>query len=299
MRSGLLLVDKPAGLTSHDVVARVRRAARTKQVGHAGTLDPFATGLLVLAVGHATRLLRYLDSEPKVYLADIAFGTETDTDDATGAVVRTAEIPPPPAIVDAVPSLIGPIEQIPPSYSAKHVDGRRAYELARKGTTVVLEPVQVTVFKWSLLTFHAGVVQARIVCSGGTYIRALARDLGRNSGSAAHCATLRRESSGSALLDHALSMDAIEPGSIADGTVPLVNPLGFLQPMEQLTLDAEAQRMLRHGRVLSGASFEHDHVVFLDEAQAILGIGARMAGDTGAPSWQPRVVLDLSSDADG
>src|SRR5512142_3439574 len=135
-RDGLLLVDKPAGMTSHDGVARARRALGTSRIGHAGTLDPFATGLLVLLVGKATRLLPYLDGEPKVYDATIRFGAETATDDCTGEVVREAPLPAAGAVDVAMQSLTGEIEQRPPAYSAKKVEGRRAYKAARRGEAV-------------------------------------------------------------------------------------------------------------------------------------------------------------------
>ena len=156
MTSGLLYVDKPAGLTSHDVVGVVRRAARTRRVGHAGTLDPFATGLLVLAINSATRLLPYVVGEPKVYEAVIRFGFETNTDDSAGVPVRDA--PPPDASVLAHPNLAplrlametltGSLAQIPPAFSAKHVNGERAYKMARRGEAVELPPVNITVFSW-------------------------------------------------------------------------------------------------------------------------------------------------------
>src|SRR5688500_2337280 len=137
---GLLLVDKPSGITSHDVVSAARRALATRRIGHAGTLDPFATGLLVLLMGHATRLLPYLDAEPKEYQAAIAFGAETDTDDATGVVVRNADFPRAARVRDALPALTGSIDQVPPAYSAKQVGGRRAYDAARRGAPLALEP---------------------------------------------------------------------------------------------------------------------------------------------------------------
>ena len=149
--SGLLLVDKPAGITSHDVVAIARRALRTRRVGHAGTLDPFATGLLVLLFGRGTRLIPYVPGEPKVYEAIIQFGTETDTDDRTGAVIRSAEQPTDDAIQAAIAQLTGDIDQVPPSYSAKQVEGTRAYAAARRGEPLPLEPVRVSVHSWTLL----------------------------------------------------------------------------------------------------------------------------------------------------
>jgi tRNA pseudouridine55 synthase len=151
---GLLLIDKPAGVTSHDVVNAARRALGEKRIGHAGTLDPFATGLLVLLVGQATRLLPYVSGDPKVYAATVRFGAETDTEDLLGAVVREAAPPGEPSVRAALPSLTGTIEQLPPAYSAKRVAGRRAYELARAGETVALAPVPVRVDAWDLLAWR-------------------------------------------------------------------------------------------------------------------------------------------------
>jgi tRNA pseudouridine55 synthase len=189
---GLLLVDKPAGITSHDVVDRVRRAYGERSVGHLGTLDPFATGLLVVLVGRATRLATFLDVEPKVYEAVIAFGTETDTDDSTGEVTRSASPPSEANVRAAIVTLTGEIQQVPPAYSAKKVAGRRAYAAARSGEGLELAPVSVVVHGWEPGAFTGDTLSATITCGGGTYIRALARDLGRSSGSAAHLRSLRR-----------------------------------------------------------------------------------------------------------
>jgi tRNA pseudouridine55 synthase len=179
-------------MTSHDVVQQVRRIYGERSIGHLGTLDPFATGLLVLLLGRATRLGNFLEIEPKIYDATIQFGSETDTDDATGAVVRTAAPPHASEIRRCLPSLTGVISQRPPDYSAKSVDGTRAYDAARRGTPLDLSPVEVTVHSWEIRELANDSFQATITCSGGTYIRALARDLGRLTSSAAHLSVLRR-----------------------------------------------------------------------------------------------------------
>jgi len=209
---GLLLVDKPPGVTSHDVVAIVRRVVGSQRVGHTGTLDPFATGLLVVLVGRGTRLIPYVDGEPKVYDATIAFGTETDTDDATGDVVREAAPPREADIADAIERLTGVIDQVPPSYSAKKVAGTRAYAAARRGTALDLEPSRVTVHRWELGKLIGGALTTRVTCSGGTYIRALARDLGRFTNSAAHLSALRRIRSGPFAVDDAFDLDQLRAG---------------------------------------------------------------------------------------
>ena len=189
---GLLLVDKPAGVTSHDMVLAARRAYGQRSIGHLGTLDPFATGLLLMLLGRSTRLANFIVTEPKVYDAVIRFGTETDTDDLTGAATRSAPLPDSAAVHDAIRALTGDLMQIPPAYSAKFVDGVRAYDSARRGEPVDLEPVPVRVHDWRITGEEPGLIRATIVCGGGTYIRALARDVGRLSGSAAHLESLRR-----------------------------------------------------------------------------------------------------------
>jgi tRNA pseudouridine55 synthase len=292
-RAGLIYVDKPVGLSSHDVVAIVRRAARSKRVGHAGTLDPFATGLLVLAVGSCTRLLPYIVGEPKVYDATIRFGHETDTDDATGTPTRE-QAPPHPdwlclphadAREHAMARLTGTIAQIPPAFSAKHVDGQRAYELARRGRDVQLAPVNVTVHKWEWLAGTPTSMDVRITCGGGTYIRALARDLGRLVGSAAHCETLRRVASGPAHVRDAVTRDVLVPGAIADGHVALRSPLESLGDVAHQRLEADQLADLRHGRPLRAT--EPGTMAALLDGPRIVAMATRTATD----KWQPKVVL--------
>jgi tRNA pseudouridine55 synthase len=293
---GLVLVDKPAGCSSHDVVAVVRRAARTRRVGHAGTLDPFATGLLVLAVGPATRLLPHLDGEPKVYEATIRFGCETDTDDATGTPIREAPPPGDGLLVDpghpdrlaAEAALTGQLAQRPPAYSAKHVDGARAYALARRGELVELPAVPVTVHAWHWRGGRPLELDVEIRCGGGTYIRALARDLGRQLGSAAHCARLRRVASGPLSVTQAIPLDHLQPGSLVDGTHPLRSPreaLGHLA--HQVITDAQLTAV-RQGRGVpaSVAGVLGERGVLVHAGQ-VVAMAERLADDR----WQPRVVL--------
>jgi tRNA pseudouridine55 synthase len=206
---GLLLVDKPAGMTSHDVVQHVRRIYGERSIGHLGTLDPFATGLLVLLLGRATRLATFLDTEPKVYEATIRFGTETNTDDETGTVIRSAAAASESDIRSAIKSLTGTISQVPPAYSAKSIDGTRGYDAARRGTPLDIPAVDVTVHSWDVREVSAETVSAVITCSGGTYIRALARDLGRLTQSAAHLASLRRTRIGEFDVRDAATLEAL------------------------------------------------------------------------------------------
>jgi tRNA pseudouridine55 synthase len=196
-------------MTSHDVVQQVRRIYGERSIGHLGTLDPFATGLLVLLLGRATRLANFLDMEPKVYEAVISFGTETDTDDSTGTVIRQAPPPQESGVREAVRSLTGTVSQVPPAYSAKSVDGTRAYDAARRGEPLDLQPVNVTVHSWDIREIHSGSLSATVTCSGGTYIRALARDLGRLASSAAHLGALRRTRVGSFDIADAATLDRL------------------------------------------------------------------------------------------
>ena len=219
---GLLLVDKPAGITSHDVVLIVRRVYGEKSIGHLGTLDPFATGLLLLLIGRATRLANFIVTEPKVYEATIAFGAETDTDDSTGTVVREADAPSWDAVDTAIHELTGRIIQVPPAYSAKSVDGTRAYDAARKGTALALAPVEVEVLEWKIERRDADTMDVTITCGTGTYIRALARDLGRVTNSAAHLASLRRVRSGEFTVDEAATVERLKTNP------PPLRPLGVV-----------------------------------------------------------------------
>lgn len=207
---GLLLVDKPAGVTSHDVVQLVRRAYGERSIGHLGTLDPFATGLLLLLLGHSTRLATFMVTDPKVYEATIRFGAETDTDDCTGIVIRESDPPSRESIDAAIPSLTGSISQVPPAYSAKSVDGTRAYDAAREGKPIDLPPIMVRVDEWTVLASRPPELDVRIACGTGTYIRGLARDLGRATGSAAHLSALRRTRCGSFDVADAVTVDQIK-----------------------------------------------------------------------------------------
>jgi tRNA pseudouridine55 synthase len=278
---GLLLVDKPAGCTSHDVVAIARRALGVRRVGHGGTLDPFATGLLVLLVGRATRLLPYLEGEPKVYAATIRMGAETDTDDRTGRVVRTAPVPDRAAVERAMLGLTGDVAQLPPSYSAKQVAGQRAHAAARRGVPLALAPATVTVHAWMVHAWRDDEVDVTVTCSGGTYVRALARDLGRAAGSAAHLAALRRMRSGPFDVAAAATPDAVRGGGAA-----LVPPIAAVPSLPVLALDPDSVRQIRQGRDVPATGAGGDRAALVDEAGALVAIAQR-SGDW----WHPRTVL--------
>jgi tRNA pseudouridine55 synthase len=276
---GLLLVDKPAGITSHDVVAAVRRATKVRRVGHAGTLDPFATGLLVVLVGRGTRLIPFIDGEPKVYDATIRFGEETDTDDLSGAGVRSALPPDENTIMTVVAALTGEFEQVPPAYSAKQVDGTRAYAAARVGAPIALAPVIVRVHEWQLLGRTDRDLQVRIRCGGGTYIRALARDLGRLTDSAAHLAALRRVGAGPFSVEQATSLEDIQRGDFA------LRPLQDAIPsLPRLRLDATERARIVHGNPIANRA-SASRVALLDADELIA------VADDHAGVLQPRLVL--------
>jgi tRNA pseudouridine55 synthase len=279
--AGLLLVDKPAGMTSHDVVSIVRRGVQTRRVGHAGTLDPFATGLLVLLVGRGTRLLPFIDGEPKVYDATIAFGRETDTDDATGAPTRDAALPDARSVDDAIRQLTGEIDQVPPAYSAKKLGGTRAYAAARRGKQLDLAPARVTVHRWQVLARDAATLTARITCSGGTYIRALARDVARFAGSAGHLAALRRLRSGVFEVGDADSLDAVRAGKVELRSLRDAIPSLSTRQLS----DAELARVL-HGNPLTDEVTSANRVALVDETGDLVAIAERSGVEL-----RPKVVL--------
>lgn len=233
--AGILLVDKPAGMTSHDVVARVRRATGEGRVGHAGTLDPLATGLLVVLVGPYTRLEPYLSSAEKSYLATLRFGAETDTDDAEGAITRTSptdeSLFAPERAREVLRGFLGKSEQQPPAYSAIKVGGQVAHRAARAGGALELAPRPIEVYEAELLSVDADEREWTVAfrVSKGTYVRALARDIGRSAGSAAHLAGLRRTASGASDVAQALSLEDVERAAAVGGIEGLfADPLAAL-----------------------------------------------------------------------
>lgn len=213
---GVLIIDKPAGMTSHDVVNRVRRILKTKRVGHTGTLDPFATGVLVLLVGKATRLAQFVDKATKEYIADIRFGFSTDTGDLTGKrLSEEQDVSFSVAEFEAVlQNFRGEIEQVPPMYSAKKVDGKKLYEMARKGEIVDRKPASVTILELELIDHDLSSLdksaRIRVVCSAGTYIRTLAEDIGRELGVGAHLTDLKRTTAGTFGLKDVFALSDLE-----------------------------------------------------------------------------------------
>ena len=255
--SGILLVDKPGGMTSHDVVARARKALDTRKIGHAGTLDPMATGLLVLGVGPATRLLTYIVGLDKTYEATIRLGSSTDTDDAEGAQTSRADAAAlaavtPERVRAGVAALTGTISQVPSTVSAIKVGGRRAYELARAGKDVELSARTVTVSRFDLRDERyapEGIdLDVVVDCSSGTYIRALARDLGDALGVGGHLTALRRTRIGPLAVDGAPSVEAIGGEALRSAADVAALVLG------RVDVTADEARDLRHGKRLAGAA---------------------------------------------
>ncbi|HVP37858.1 MAG TPA: tRNA pseudouridine(55) synthase TruB [Candidatus Saccharimonadales bacterium] len=228
---GILLVDKGPGLTSHQVVEKVRRTARCRHAGHAGSLDPMATGLLLVAVGEGTKLTEILMGAGKVYQAVVRLGTATETEDAEGAVTQTAPVPPltPERVEAALAAFRGEFEQVPPRYSALKVDGVRAYERARGGESFDLKSRRVTVHEMELLECAPPDLTLRVRCGRGTYIRSLARDLGCALGTVAHLAALRRTRVGPYRVEDALAVTAEQPAqreALRAALVPLRRAFG-------------------------------------------------------------------------
>ncbi len=223
---GILLVDKPADHTSHDVVARLRGKLRMKRVGHAGTLDPMATGLLIMLVGKATRVSQYLTSLDKEYEGTIELGKVTDTQDAEGEVLETIPVPAftEAEIRAAVASFLGDQYQTPPMYSAVKVDGVPLYKSARKGEEVEREPRFIRVMSWDITRFALPHLDFRLRCTKGTYVRTLAHDLGRKLGCGAHLAALRRTASDKFHVSQALTLDQINALSLPEIEKRLIAP---------------------------------------------------------------------------
>jgi tRNA pseudouridine55 synthase len=291
--SGLAVVDKPAGWTSHDVVAKLRGVLGTRKVGHAGTLDPDATGVLLVGVGTVTRLLRWLSASSKAYTCEVVLGVETATHDAAGEVVATHDMGAvTPADVAAVLDRFrGDIDQVPPMYSAVQVGGRRLHELARAGEEVARAPRRVHVERLEVAaTPDPLVYRLDVECSAGTYVRTLAADIGTALGGGAHLRALRRTRSGSFTLDDAVALDAVA----VDG---LRSPAEALRHLDAVTVDGDVRIAVGHGKVLPGDTLGvgvgggDGPWRVLDAAGDLLAVYERHKGDT----VKPAVVLPTAN----
>lgn len=253
MTAGFLVIDKPGGITSTNVVSRVKRATGIKKVGHAGTLDPMATGMVVVAVGPVTRLIRYIQDQKKEYFATAEFGVATDTLDADGAVVTREPMDFTPADLDEVKGrFIGTIHQVPPMVSALKHDGRRLHELAREGVVIEREARLVTIHELEILSVGTGPypeVSFRVVCSKGTYVRSLADDMASALGGPAHLTALRRTRTGSLSLElHGVGVDDLDFWHDH-----LLSPSEALQDLPSVVVDPETEGAIRNGvRFVSG-----------------------------------------------
>lgn len=250
--NGVLPIDKPEGPTSHDIVARARRALRIRRIGHTGTLDPFASGLLLLCLGPATRLAEYLTALPKSYHAVLRLGATTDTDDRAGTVLSespgwrelTRE-----DLRAALARQTGPIDQVPPAYSAKRVDGERMYDVARRGGVVELPPVRVTVYAAELMAYDPPDAEFTVDCSSGTYIRAIARDVGADLRVGAHLRSLRRTRVGDLPLSDAIPLEALDdPEAVRSAMVPPERAVPHLPAMR---VDDRGVAAMRYGQAIA------------------------------------------------
>jgi tRNA pseudouridine55 synthase len=298
--SGALIVDKPSGPTSHDVVARVRRALHTSRVGHTGTLDPLATGLLVLLLGPATRLAQFLVADDKEYIAEVRLGIETETYDAASlphdyrAPLEGVAAAPADEIERVLEEFRGTYLQTPPAYSAKKVAGTRAYKHARRQDPVELQPVEVTVRHLDVISSSAHSFHLHVTCSAGFYVRSLAHDIGRRLGCGAHLGSLRRIRSGQFSIDDAQSLDAIElPREAA--AVHIVPAEALLPELPEVILSEEGTKRASHGnwlrpqhfRVGASAGAPGMRVKLLDANGRLVGIATQDADGL----LHPAVVL--------
>ncbi len=287
--SGLLLVDKPRALTSHDVVAAVRKTLHEKKVGHAGTLDPMATGLLVLAVGPSTRLLRFAQSEVKRYTGAVKFGVATDSHDADGAPIAEGPIPTISSVeMNAVAlSMTGAQRQTPPMVSALKVAGKRLHELARQGVEVERAPRDITVRQFTLeATGDGDVWTFDVESSVGTYVRVLLSDLALRLGTVGHLVALRRVASGAHRVQDAVTLEQLT-ALVGEGRAVLRPPLDFVTSLERIELTVDDERKVRMGQRLStSATFKDSEIAALTSSGDLIGV-LRRRGET----WQPQLVL--------
>jgi tRNA pseudouridine55 synthase len=310
---GILIIDKPAGWTSHDVVARVRRILNTRRVGHTGTLDPFATGVLVVLVGQATRLAQFLASDEKEYEATVRFGYATNTGDLTGERRDSEETNrcaqwSDAKIESALAGFRGKIEQVPPMYSAKKVQGRKLYELARRGEEVVRAPVQIHIHKLEVIERDGTMFQhnpdgtcdliLRVVCSAGTYIRALAEDLGARLGTGAHLTQLRRTRAGKFCIERATTLNSLQIAAEANCLSEfLITPEAGLSAMTFVHLNEREAQKAHHGAAIeereTSSINDKAHVALLDSSGKLIAVAIY---DAARKQFRPNVVFSSAAE---
>lgn len=289
MKPGFLIVDKPGGVTSNQVVSEVKRATGTRKVGHAGTLDPMATGAMVLALGKVTRLIRFIQSQPKEYVATAEFGVATDTLDADGAILAREPMDfTAGELEEIVPRFVGEIMQVPPMVSALKKDGKRLYELAREGQVVDRDARPVHVYELEIVSVGPGPypeVVFRVVCGKGTYVRSLADDMAGVLGGAGHLTALRRLRIGSLHVDRAVSID-----ELGDWRSHLLSPAEALRDLPSVTVGDETARGVSHGMRFVGGDITHapaDEVFrVIDESGSLLAVYSKVGREA-----RPEVVL--------
>lgn len=297
MFDGILIIDKPEGITSHDVVARCRRILKTKRIGHTGTLDPFATGLMVVLVGKATRLAQFLDKDAKGYEAIVRFGFETDTGDRTGSPKSEVQSPKLISVVEvenALANFRGEIEQTPPMFSAKKVEGKKLYELARKGIEIERKPVKITIYKLEILNLKPETrnLNLEVVCSAGTYIRTLAQDIGRRLEIGAHLAELRRTKAGKFDIQQAVTLEELENIMIADKISEIfISMNDAISHLPEIKLSAEAIKKTKNGIKLNIDSTEigdNEFCRMTDKDANLIAVGCYNKTEG---NIQPKLVL--------
>lgn len=287
---GLIIVDKPVGPTSHNIVSLVRRGTKIRKVGHAGTLDPRASGVLVLCLGAATRLSEYLSTSTKSYQAVVRFGSSTRTYDADGEVVRrTGLMPRLREIQSLLPSFMGEIEQVPPPFSAIKVKGRKAYEMARAGDEVELGPRKVTIFRLDVASFDPPDLMLDVDCSAGTYIRSLAHDLGEKLGAGAHLAGLRRTRAGPFGIEEAIVLPKLEVGFLTGKWEQYVRSAADALPeFPSVLIQGEDLEKIRFGHRIAAAAGSHGMAKALTPEGELVAI-LEAVEESG--EWHPRKVF--------
>ena len=287
MMHGFLNIDKAAGMTSHDVVAYVRRLSSQRRIGHAGTLDPAATGVLILGLGAATRLISYVqDDTLKRYTAIVSLGIQTSTDDAEGDIIQTAPVPAlsQNRLEQLLASFQGTILQVPPMYAALHHQGRRLYEIARSGEVIERAARPVLIERLEIVAWQTPYLTLDIVCGKGTYIRALARDLGQTLGCGAHLSSLRRTAVGAFHIDQALTLDQLS----ANIEHALLSPELAVSSWLRLDASQEEIRRLRTGMPIQAQSGTHTNKARVHDAHGTLVALVEHKDE----SWQPYRVFD-------
>lgn len=298
--NGILLIDKPEGITSHDVVGKLRRILKIKRIGHTGTLDPFATGLMVMLIGKAIRLAQFLDKDVKEYSAIIQFGAETDTGDRTGTVTKNADISNTELSKklletdwqNLISQFTGNILQIPPMYSAKKIGGKKLYEIARSGQEIERKPLPVTIYSLEISAIDAEqlTMQITVKCSAGTFIRTLAEDIGKAAGCPAHLQQLRRKAAGKFKIENSLTLERSEDlQDLNDNLLSMSSAVDHLPELE-LSNERAAKTLNGMSTRISGREFTDGDIIRMNSTGVLLAIGVFNAAEN---SVRPTIVLGV------